>query len=404
MCMNVPRPLNPTCSVSPEDVMRYGMIFLAVMTLSASPGLGLASDDASPDACAVVAAAAVPVLPPPLRSFFEARIPALQHAAASSVAGPSNAGTLLARDDRHYVMLDVAVAAAATERRAAARRFPHDRAKAMALYQKHGVEQGGTLPWVILDRYEALTRAMRSNDADAILLEAGAVLRFATDAALPFNTTADRDGISTENLYWTAPSPKDDASSDRTVRHRFQRGLLHRLRSRLEYEVRVAPQRHRPVTKPRDAIFATLIDAADECRTLLAIDAEAVAALEIVDARSFATAADAYYDRLAERSADIMESRLEAAVLLGANLIGAAWLEAGRPSPAAWRTSATPSKRDKPAPEAAFLGSRHSTVFHRASCPHAKRIKRANILNFRTARDARNAGRVPCKSCKPGGR
>ena len=48
---------------------------------------------------------------------------------------------------------------------------------------------------------------------------------------------------------------------------------------------------------------------------------------------------------------------------------------------------------------AAFFASRRSKVFHPANCPHLKRIKSSNLIEFRSRQEAIDSGRRPGASC-----
>lgn len=48
-----------------------------------------------------------------------------------------------------------------------------------------------------------------------------------------------------------------------------------------------------------------------------------------------------------------------------------------------------------------YVGSKTSKVFHRADCPHAKRLDPAKTLVFQTRQQAEQNGRRPCKTCNP---
>lgn len=380
----------------------------AVVGLVGIGGPVRAGFDESCDAYEIVAGQVVTVLPPSLRGFLEAHLEVVRDHATAGPGLASTPGRLPGKADWHYVMLDIAAGAdAAAARRAAAEKFPRDRAAAAKLFRQHGRRDGGLLPWIIVDRHHDLVEAFQAGETEAIVREAGVLLHFATDAALPFNTTADRDGGASGRLRRPTSTSSGNRLVDNTVRHRCQVSLLRQLRSRLEYEVRVAPARYGPIDNPIEAVFDVLLDAHRALHALVAIDAEIVADLGIHDAATFAAVSDAYYDRLADRAAGIMESQLEAAVLLSAKLIGTAWVEAGSPSPDLW-IAGRPAKTDRPRsadmPAAPFVGSRHSTVFHRTGCGHAKRIKETNRVYFNTAGEAQSAGRIPCKTCSPADR
>jgi hypothetical protein len=388
--------------------MRRIASLAAVVGLVGIHGSVHAGSDEACDAYEIVAGQVAPVLPPPLRGFFEAHLEAVRGHATAGLGTGSTSEPFPGEADWHYVMLDIAAGAEdASVRRRAAEKFPRDRSAAAELFRKHARRDGGLLPWIIAARYHNLVEAFKTGKEEAIIREAGVLLHFATDAALPFNTTVDRDSTG-----WGHVRRPTDASSgttlvQSTVRHRCQVGLLRRLRSRLEYEVRVAPARYGPIDNPVDAVFDVLLGAHRALHELLTIDAEIVARLGIRDAATFTAALDVYYDRLGDRAAGIMESQLETAGLLSAKLIGAAWEDAGSPSHDVW-VAGKPARIDRSrsadTPTAPFVGSSHSTIFHRAGCGHVKRIKATNRVHFDTAREARSAGRVPCKTCSPADR
>jgi methylphosphotriester-DNA--protein-cysteine methyltransferase len=332
----------------------------------------------------IAVATALPILPTPLHAFFETRLEALRQAAAPGARVALGSKMTGGEPQWHYVTLDIAAGAADRsepsaeggegsgpslfERRVAARRFPQERDKAMALYESCGVPEGGLLPWVVQDRYEAAVQAFRSGEPERIVAEAGVLLHFCVDAAMPCNTATER--------------PR---------RQREQTELFNRLKKRLEYEVRVAPDRLSPVTNALEATFDVLLEAHRAADALIPIDAAVLPAER-----------EAYVEKLAERAAPILETQIESGALLAANLIAAAWSEAGNPE---LRTTAvlTPP-RVVPVPHAVavlYVGARNSTVYHHPTCSHVPRIKPENRVTFDTQEQARAAGRTPCKTCKP---
>jgi len=48
-----------------------------------------------------------------------------------------------------------------------------------------------------------------------------------------------------------------------------------------------------------------------------------------------------------------------------------------------------------------YVGSKKSNKYHYPTCSSAQRIKPGNLVTFNSAQDARAAGYVPCKVCKP---
>jgi len=56
----------------------------------------------------------------------------------------------------------------------------------------------------------------------------------------------------------------------------------------------------------------------------------------------------------------------------------------------------------KPPPaEYKYVASKNSTVFHLAGCSSAARISSGNLAGYKTRDEAINAGKRPCKLCKP---
>ena len=58
------------------------------------------------------------------------------------------------------------------------------------------------------------------------------------------------------------------------------------------------------------------------------------------------------------------------------------------------------SQQDEPA-EYKYVASKNSNVFHSPGCSSAKRIKPENLVGYRSRDEAINAGKRPCKRCKP---
>lgn len=384
---------------------------VVVLVLALSPSFVLAAPEEAPEAYEITAAAMVPLLPSPLGGFITTQLDAVC-AVATTGLEESSSGTFPGDVDWHYIMLDAATRENDAESmRVAAEAFPHKRSAARSLFKHNDVRSGGSLPWVIAGRYRLLNKAFRNGHRDDIIREIGILLHFATDAALPFNTTRNRDGAATGNLCW---SPQYEASRvsemNRSVRHRLQVALIHRVRDRLAYEVRVVPERYQTITVPLDAAFEVLLDSHRAIEELLAIDANAMISLGVSDEKTFVAEWGEYCERVTEPATEVIESRLEAAALFSAGLIGGAWIEAGSTAPKEWsattgggdltRLESVETTEDQ-AKAALFVGSRNSAVFHRVDCPHANRIKQTNRVYFKTAEEAQQAGRLPCQTCAP---
>ncbi len=51
--------------------------------------------------------------------------------------------------------------------------------------------------------------------------------------------------------------------------------------------------------------------------------------------------------------------------------------------------------------EGQLVASRHGNVYHSLDCGLVKRIKRRNLLYYRTGDDAYKDGFTPCRTCHP---
>ncbi len=379
------------------------MVVLPVQVLAgcmAAIFAGVAPCHTSTESIDVTAKAAVEALPAEIRPFFSSRREALTAAAhPDSVAA---LGSDNRKGNSHSIALDVIAAPTTTGDTVS--RFPRRLSKARKLFKERGVEDGGRLPWALMDGYRRLVQAFRQGEADTVVRRAGFVLHYATDAGMPFSTTLDPDGRRTENRTWNLTSESDPIGDHRTVRHRCQIELVRRIAERISYEVRVWPARVRAQLNPSEAVWQTLMTTHDTLSSLLAIDRELLGQMGIKTSAEFLASADGYYELLAARAAPIIETRIESAALLAAELISAAWIEAGRPRPSRenGHTQAAVDAGTRAETAAApFLGSRNSLVFHRRTCRHVKRIRPENLVSISTAAEAVRAGRKPCKTCSP---
>ncbi|HOK95203.1 MAG TPA: Ada metal-binding domain-containing protein [Anaerohalosphaeraceae bacterium] len=59
-----------------------------------------------------------------------------------------------------------------------------------------------------------------------------------------------------------------------------------------------------------------------------------------------------------------------------------------------------PPSASQPSP-AGYIATKTSKVFHRADCPHIKRLDASKTVVFPTRQNAAASGRRPCKTCNP---
>ena len=180
--------------------------------------------------------------------------------------------------------------------------------------------------------------------------------------------------------------------------------LVKQLQERLDYEVRVWPGRFDPVQDSLEAAFAVLLEAHKALEPLMRIDEQVSARLTGAKTQEPGAFLDAYFEAVSVQSGPILEARLEGAALLGANLIGGAWMKAGCPPLKVSTRHAVESEESVSPPGSKpgfFVGSRNSTIFHTPTCSHALRIKPENLVRFGSVEEARAAGRKPCQTCRP---
>ncbi len=337
------------------------------------PSVASQTIDESPRAYEIVADTAIHALPTPIRGLLDARATEIRRIASKELLWVDAARNQSSSDaTSHFILLD----GGEQDRKhtGVVSRFPRSEQAARRLFAQHGVSEGGSLPWTLIRRVDELSHAFRQRDTDKVVRAAGAVVHYATDAALPFNTVAD------------------DAN-----RRLVHDDLVRDFGDRFAYEVRVFPGRVGPGTSAIDDVFATL-----EAAHATVPPLQEIVQRSVVRSKSNRGSKTSILLTQTEAGGGcaIVESRLEDAALLAANLIVRAWETAGRP---AWRddATATASSVDRGAPMANWVGSVNSTIVHKADCPHARRIRPANRVTFISARDARQAGRSACKTCKP---
>lgn len=271
--------------------------------------------------------------------------------------------------------------------------WPARRYRAKNAMNRAGVERLGFAPWALKERVADLAAAWESGEADEVREAAGTVVHFATDLCL--------------SPHVPRHEPVGDFAERGDVTALFGGDGLHR-RAR-----RTWLRKHRGSVSARLARVVLRGEADSSTDELIARASRRTYARSRAE-RAFRTALDAT-ESLVDGSEGGRESRffeqdggwllvarLAEAVRLAASLIDSTCADVDcRSSKTESGTGAGEGEAVVDA-SAAFLGSRHSSVFHKADCPHADRIKEDNLRYFGSIEAARKARRIPCKSCRPG--
>jgi len=104
---------------------------------------------------------------------------------------------------------------------------------------------------------------------------------------------------------------------------------------------------------------------------------------------------------LAAKIADVVTRQIDAFIT--------DWTTANPPPGQAPATRTVTTMTEKSAPaspqstpaEYKYVASKNSKVFHLSGCSSAKRISAKNLVGYKTRTDAIDAGKRPCKLCKP---
>ena len=373
------------------------------------------------DAQRIVARESIALLPETLARIFDGHLDELQERVVEPDAVWRRDPNLHKRLDWHRVAMDVATdQQTPDDRLAAARAFPRERAAAKRLYRRLNRRGGrGLLPWAIEDFYNQLVTAFREGDQDQAVRTAAYLMHFATDAAFPFNATANYDGKATGNLHLGRIPMGHPHYAHRSVADRFSGELVRRNRSRFGDALRLAPGDYEPVDDPLSRTRAVLLAALEVLDQITETDLDILETMQVTDGKALMARTDEYYQLLDQRVGPVCVDRLRQATVFAANLVGGAWSAAGKPTaerialrshatePAAMDESGTESEnggvRDeepqRPAGTGKLVGSSHTKVYHRPTCTWAKKIAPENRVFFKSTKEAQKQGRRACKYC-----
>jgi hypothetical protein len=190
--------------------------------------------------------------------------------------------------------------------------LPRDYTAAVAKFGVARMRDIGTLPWTIEERYGALRRAFEAYGRqpsafgqNAIVLNAGWLAHYTSDAFVPLHGVINYDGQLTRQ--WG-------------VHTRWEALLFEQYRNQLA----VTPQRIAAVRDPRSFIFDALLRDTQLAPAVLKSDRDAIGDRDVYDA--------AYYAAMFKANKTVMEARLGDSIAAIAAMIAGAWEAAGKPA------------------------------------------------------------------------
>jgi hypothetical protein len=248
---------------------------------------------------------AISMLPPELRTFFEARRAFIvEHTIDPDLWRNADFDQ---EPPNHFLDLDYSGYGA----------YPFDALPRSydAAVQKFGldvVRAQGLLPWRTQEMYGKLERSFAglkgstpsSYALDDVAFFSAIVAHYVADGHVPLHAIINYDGQLTQQ---------------NGVHTRWEAELFERYRDRLT----IAPPPIAPVPNPRDFMFGVLLASNRYAPELLAADLKAAEGRELYD--------DAYFDAFSRASLPLVERRMSEAISAVASVIVAAWEEAGRP-------------------------------------------------------------------------
>ena len=189
--------------------------------------------------------------------------------------------------------------------------LPRDYTAAVAKFGRNRLQETGTLPWAVEERYGALRRAFEDygrrgvfGQNDIIFFSAW-LSHYVQDAHVPFHAVINHDG---------------QLTGQNGIHARFESAMFERYRDRLT----IAPKSTAAIRDPRDFSFATLLQSNQLVPPILKADLEAIGTRDVYD--------EAYYEAFFAGARGVMERRLNDSIAAVAAMIAGAWEAAGKPA------------------------------------------------------------------------
>jgi len=245
-----------------------------------------------------IMARAIPLLPAPIRPFFEKyQTTIVEHSIDPDLWRTAG---WLEEPPRHFVDMDAYGAFPFKE-------LPHEYDKAVARYGKEFVEKNGTLPWRTEEIYRKLVEAFTQKagySRENIKFFSSVIAHYTADAHVPLHAALNYDGQLTGQ--WG-------------IHSRFESELYERYRDKLT----ITPKPVVTIANPREFIFDSLHASFQLMQPMLDADKAAVAGRDVYD--------DGYFTLFFSRTQPILEQRLSESITGVASMIAQAWIDAGRP-------------------------------------------------------------------------
>jgi hypothetical protein len=260
--------------------------------------------------------------------------------------------------------------------------------------------------------------AFQSGDTDQLTSATGTLIYFAAETAFPLSVSVDRASDRIANPSWDHIRDFEPAYAHRDPAARIGNEYIRRARVALLNGL----SSERPESSQSNAAFVgdVLEQSLEQCIFALGqtdewLDQDRMLceAARINSPESMLERAREYYQTLDDQFQQQVAGRMSAGSRFASNLIERAWREAGRPdlgrfafTPPSVATSLNDGSMSNDVPPAGpdfhrIVASKLSRVFHRASCPFAKKISPDNIESFPSETAAEASGRRWCRVCGP---
>jgi zinc dependent phospholipase C len=189
--------------------------------------------------------------------------------------------------------------------------LPRDYTAAIAKFGRTRLQETGTLPWAVEERYGALRRAFEDyarrgvfGQNDIIFFSAW-LTHYVSDAHVPFHAVINHDG---------------QLTGQTGIHARFESAMFERYRDRLT----IAPTPIPAIKDPRDFSFAVLLQSNQLVPAILKADLDAIGTRDAYD--------EAYYEAFFKANREVLQRRVNEAIAATAAMITGAWEAAGKPA------------------------------------------------------------------------